>query len=81
MRDSRVGVGSRKTFNGAAFAEDIEEEDHDFRATLKQTKQETRTLSRVLSLSKSTRTTQSVCAWNKTNSRLSAKKKKEKICW
>jgi hypothetical protein len=28
-------VGSRKTFNGAAFAEDIEAEEHDFRATLK----------------------------------------------
>ncbi len=40
MRDSRVGVGSRKTFNGAAFAEDIEAEDHDFRTTLKQVTQE-----------------------------------------
>ena len=40
MRDSRVGVGSRKTFNGAAFAEDIEAEEHDFRATLKQATQE-----------------------------------------
>ena len=40
VRDSRVGVGSRKTFNGAAFAEDIEAEEHDFRATLKQATQE-----------------------------------------
>ena len=40
MRDSRVGVGSRKTFNGAAFVENIETEDHDFRATLKQVTQE-----------------------------------------
>ncbi len=40
MRDSRVGVGSPKTFNGTAFAEDIETEEHDFRATLKQATQE-----------------------------------------
>jgi hypothetical protein len=36
----RVGVGSRKTFNGVAFAEDIEEEEHDFRTTLNQATQE-----------------------------------------
>jgi hypothetical protein len=33
-------VGPRKTFNGAAFAEDIEAEEHDFRTTLKQATQE-----------------------------------------
>ncbi len=33
-------MGSRKTFNGAAFAENIEEEDHDFRDTLNQATQE-----------------------------------------
>ena len=33
-------MGSRKTFNGAAFAEDTEVEEHDFRDTLKQVTQE-----------------------------------------
>ncbi len=33
-------MGSRKTFNGVAFAEDIETEEHDFRTTLKQATEE-----------------------------------------
>jgi hypothetical protein len=33
-------VGSRKTFNGATFAEDIEVEEFDFRDTLNQATQE-----------------------------------------
>ncbi len=36
----RTGVGSRKTFNGATFAEDIEVEEFDFRDTLNQATQE-----------------------------------------
>jgi hypothetical protein len=40
LQSLRLTKKNKKTFNGAAFAEDVEAEEHDFRATLQQATQE-----------------------------------------